>query len=186
MDEEQKTALNLIKALNTIQESLTSIKNRLSKLEKTTVESKPVLPVDHVLISCDGSILKNPGGPSTAASVIQQPKLPPVEVVRATNATTNNEAEFDAVYLGLSTLAALNFMPSTEVEVQSDSRVVIDGLNKTKVLKAPKLIKKRDLILELVKQFSAGVKFVWKKRNSSPGLARANNLAQVANGVKPH
>lgn len=176
----------IAKLLAGIMGQLDAITSRLDKLEKSTKAAQPAPQVDHVLISCDGSILKNPGGPSTAAAVIQQPKLPPVEVVRATNATTNNEAEFDAVYLGLSTLAALNFMPSTEVEVQSDSRVVIDGLNKTKELKAPKLIKKRDLILELVKQFSVGVKFVWKKRNSSPGLARANNLAQIANGVKPH
>lgn len=138
-------------------------------------------------LSCDGSILKNPGGRCAVGAVIQVPGNDPVDIAQFTPSKTNNEAEFDAIYVGLSNVFSLYQIGCEEIVVESDSKLVVDSLNGKCTLKTANLVKKRDLILEKVTQEQlVPVSFVWKKRNSTPGLLRANNLAQSLNGVKNH
>lgn len=141
---------------------------------------------DHIIISCDASIKQNPGGPSSVGFVIQVPGKKDLSIARPVPAKTNNQAEYDAVYLSLVTLFDLNNRPSAEVEVRSDSQLVIRQLNGEIECKDPTLLKKRDLIRELVAQVPVTVKFVWRPRNSTPQLELANFLCQDLLGVPRH
>lgn len=171
------------KILREIRDTLQSI---VELLDKNLPEKKTEQPTQAVItVSCDGSILKNPGGRCSVGVVIQIPGNKPNELSQFTPSSTNNEAEYDAIYLGLTTLTTL-FYGDFPILIESDSKLVVDSLNKTVKLKEERLIKKRDLILEVVGLVEANISFVWKRRNSTPGLRRANDLAQLLNGVKPH
>lgn len=151
-------------------------------------DAQEAVPVNEnlILISCDGSIVKNPGGPSAIGFTVQQPKLNLQQQGMQTKAKTNNEAELDAIYSGLNFLMGVNPSPLHPIEVESDSQFVVDLINGKKNTKIDRLVKKRDYIIELKNKFSQKVTFVWRRRNSTKGLALANRLAQVTNGVKPH
>jgi ribonuclease HI len=142
--------------------------------------------VEKIVVSCDASIKKNPGGPASAAWVIQVPGKKPVEGSQETPATTNNQAEYDAVYQGLVTLMNLVNYPQVSIEIRSDSQLVIQQLRGEMKCSDPKLERKRAVILELVQMIPAPVTFSWLPRNSTPELSRANTLAQTLLGVKPH
>lgn len=172
----KKLLTDIRKVLTDLIKDIDSVLIKEDKHEVATHEGTDII------VSCDGSILKNPGGRCSAGAVIQVPKTKPVEIVQFTPSSTNNEAEFDAVYIGLSNIRS----PEYPILVESDSRVVIDGINKKSNLKAPNLIKKRDLILEITAAIPVPVTFVWKKRNSTAGMRRANDIAQSLNGVTPH
>jgi len=146
----------------------------------------PNYPPDTIIISCDGSILKNPGGRCAIGVVIMVPGNPPLELSEFTNGTTNNEAEFDAIYMGLSNVLSLFPVNAFHVQVESDSRVVIESLNGKWKLKKSRLIRRRDFILEASTALEKGITFKWRRRNSTPALKLANNLAQIKNGVKIH
>lgn len=148
--------------------------------------TKPDYPPGTVIISCDGSILKNPGGRCSVGVVILVPGNPPIELSEFTPSSTNNEAEFDAVYLGLSTVLGMFPSNAFSVQIESDSKLVIESLNQRWKLKEQRLQHKRDMILELAKIPEKGTTFVWRRRNSTLSLRRANDLAQTKNGVKPH
>lgn len=166
----------------TNKEILLEILDRVKKLEdyiKSTAQ-----PSDKIVVSCDGSVIKNPGGPCAVGVVIQTPGQEPIEIGQRVPSKTNNEAEMDAVYVGLNTVLSLKKQVSIPIEVVSDSKVVINGLKTPGSLKAKTLVKKRDLILALVQEAGAEVSYQWKPRNSTVALNKANYLAQKANGVK--
>lgn len=165
-----------------IRQALQIIRDLLDRL--LTVQ--PNYPQETVIISCDGSILKNPGGRCTVGVVILAPGNPSLELSEFTPSTTNNEAEFDAVYLGLSTVMAMYPSNVFPIQIESDSKVVVESLRGNYKLKEDRLARRRDVILELARHIERGVTFVWRKRNSTPALKRANALAQIKNGVKVH
>ena len=146
---------------------------------------------DCITISCDASILKNPGGPSAIGYVIdfnnrEQSNL---SAARFSRAITNNQAEYDAVFFSLTALLDLcgGTNITCPINVISDSLLVIDQLNGNKKCNDEKLKHKRDSILSLVEAFqSTSVIFSWKPRNSTLGLLSANNQAQNLLGVKNH
>lgn len=141
----------------------------------------------HVIISCDASITENPGGKVAVGVVIQYKNEPPVEVFRKIrNAKTNNEGEYDAIYFGLTQLMGLKNNPGCEVEVRSDSLLVVNQLNGKWECKKEELKKRRDSILELIKTLPVPVSVQWRPRNSTPALEKANYLAQDALGVSRH
>lgn len=151
--------------------------------------TKKVPDLDHVLISCDASIKKNPGGPSSVGIVIDMPtkdKEKRLEMAQMTPATSNNQAEYDAVYFGLTTLMSLKNNPGCEIEVRSDSQLVINQLNGEMKCHDKQLARRRDVILELVEVLPVPVRFVWRPRNSTPELELANFLAQDQLGVPRH
>jgi len=147
--------------------------------------SPPAL--DHIIASCDASIKENPGGPSAVGIVILMPQQPnPIQISQASPAKTNNQAEYDAVYIALTTLFDRHNNPQCNVEIRSDSQLVIKQLNKEIECHDKDLQRRRDRILELVTALPVPVIFVWRPRNSTPELKLANYLAQDYLGVPRH
>lgn len=149
-------------------------------------EAQPQL-LDHIILSCDASITKNPGGQVAVGAVIQYKDEDPIEMFRKIRkSNTNNQGEYDAIYFGLTQLMTLKNNPGCPVVVHSDSKLVVDQLNKKIACKDEKLLRKRDNILELIAELPVPVYIEWRPRNSTAALELANNIAQKANGVKPH
>jgi ribonuclease HI len=144
-------------------------------------------PLTHAIISCDASITKNPGGTVAVGVVIQLKDTAPTEFYRVVrNSKTCNEGEYDAIYFGLTQLINLHNNPGCEIEVRSDSLLAVNQLNGVMKCNKERLQRKRDNILELVKQIPVPVSFQWRPRNSTPALEKANFLAQDALGVSRH
>jgi len=139
-----------------------------------------------VVISCDASIKENPGGPSSVGFVIRPQGDKPTVIGRPSPATSNNQAEYDAVYEALTTYFNLNNNPVCVVEVRSDSKLVIGQLNGDMKCHDKDLARRRDLILEYVKALPVPISFVWMPRNSTDDLAAANYKAQELLGVRKH
>jgi ribonuclease HI len=159
--------------------------------DEVMVNEIKVPALDHIIISCDASIKENPGGPSAVGVVIQWANRgidnqDPTTLAQPSPATTNNQAEYDAIYFALTTLAALHNNPGCPIEIRSDSQLVIKQLNKEIECNDPALLRRRDLILELVKELPVPVMCQWRPRNSTPELKLANHLAQDLLGVRRH
>ena len=151
------------------------------------ISKSMIQPLDHVVISCDASITKNPGGRAAIGAVIEYKNEPPVEIFRVLRKSrTNMQAEYDAIYIALTQLMTLKNNPGCEIEIRSDSKVVVDQINNEMKCNAPELQKRRDAIRELVLSLPVPVSFQWKPRNSTPALERANFHAQDALGIKRH
>ena len=153
-------------------------------------ELKPPI-LDHIIVSCDASIKENPGGPAAVGVVIQWnnrgiDNSDPLTIAQPTPAITNNQAEYDAIYTALTNLMALHNNPGCMIEIRSDSQLVIKQLNKEIECHDKDLQKRRDAILELVKELPVPVMCVWRPRNSTPELKLANHLAQDLLGVPRH
>ncbi len=171
---------------------LVSTKTFLMKL-KAVAEGKEIESVREVkstpakiIISGDASIKNNPGGPASVGIIIEIPGRPNMEIAQPTPATTNNQAEYDAVYMGLTTLINLINNPGLPIEVRSDSQLVIRQLKKEIECNDKKLQNRRDTILELVSTIPVPVTFEWRPRNSTKELELANHLAQDLLGVSRH
>lgn len=146
----------------------------------------PENPINHVIISCDASITENPGGQVAVGAVIEYKNDPPMEIYRRTKSKTNNQGEYDAIYMGLTQLFSLKHNPGCPVEVRSDNKLAIDQLNGKIACRDQKLQAKKQRILELVKQLPVPIKFEWRPRNSTAALTKANYIAQDALGIKRH
>ncbi len=140
-----------------------------------------------ISISCDASIKKNPGGPSSVGVIIRQPdQKESIQIAMVTKATTNNQAEYDAIYTGLITLLNISNRPKYPVTIYSDSQLVINQLRKKSTCNDKSLQKRRDMILATAAEIEAGVTFEWRPRNSTEDLKNANYLAQDKLNVKRH
>jgi ribonuclease HI len=171
--------------------------NEIANLEKeiddiikdlSNISNKDHCPDDKIIISCDASITKNPGGDAAVGFVIRFPEkeeIPEIKMSRRTPSKTNNEAEYDAVYEGLVTLFNKH-TPLYPVEVRSDSMLVVRQLNGTYKSNKPELSRKAQSIHELVRATGHPVTIEWRERNSTPDLMSANFLAQDLLGVKRH
>lgn len=150
-------------------------------------------PPDKVIISCDASIKKNPGGPASVGYVIQyrgrgKDPNPNMEegIPCMSKTTTINQAEYEAIYAALSNFFGLVNNPLVPVEVRSDSKLVIDQINGKINCNDPELKRRKDIIVELVHELPVPVSFQWRPRNSTPELELANYLAQDVLGVPRH
>jgi ribonuclease HI len=150
---------------------------------------------DHIIISCDASITKNPGGESAAGVVIEfnndrnkatEWRREPYQTAQRVPGTTSNQAEYDAIYFGLTTAMDMCNNPRCEIEVRSDSRLVIEQLKGKMKCNDEKLQRKRQIILELVSALPVPVKWTWRPRNSTNAMKQANYLAQDLLGVRRH
>lgn len=143
--------------------------------------------LEHVIISCDASITENPGGTVSVGIIIEYPGEAPIEHYRIMRkSSTNNEGEYDAVYVGLTQLMNIKNNPTCLIEVRSDSKLVVDQLNGKMKCNKKELQRRRDAIWELARALPVPVKFEWRPRNSTPALEKANYLAQDVLGVSRH
>lgn len=158
-----------------------SAKKVLDKEEELSAKEQ-----SHIILSCDASIKKNPGGPSSIAFVIRKPGEKILVMAKHSPATSNNQAEYDAVYEALTTFFNLTNNPGCKVEVRSDSRLAINQLNGEMKCHDKDLRRRRDLILEFVRALPVPIDFVWMPRNSTADLKTANYKAQALLGVRKH
>lgn len=187
--------------LDTIIEMISDANGRMDMLVSTQKLLKNIVSVctgeenipeedqvenSHITISCDASIKENPGGPAAVGIVIEFPAGKTLEMSRPSRATTNNQAEYEAIYFALNTLFNLHNNPGCLVEVRSDSRLAIEQLNKEMECRDEKLKNKRDHILEYAKTVPVPIRFVWRPRNSTRALEKANNMAQNELNVPNH
>jgi ribonuclease HI len=156
--------------------------------QQAKAKTSPVL--DHIIMSCDASITQNPGGTVAVGAIVEWPDgypNPPMKIQQIMpKSDTNNQGEYDAIYTGLTSLMNLHNNPGCEIEVRSDSKLVVDQLNGRIKCNDEKLKRRKDIILELVTALPVPVRFVWRPRNSTPALEQANYLAQDALGVSRH
>lgn len=75
---------------------------------------------------------------------------------------TNNQAEYLAIYNALKSTSAKN------VEILSDSKLVINQLNRQWHIKDDELRRLFDRIHNLIKSKKLNVKFVWVRRKDNP------------------
>ena len=165
------------------QRLLNTLKTAATGVEPETEEETVLNPSEgRIIVSCDASIKKNPGGPSSVGIVIADPaQEKPLGISQVVKATTNNQAEYDAVYVGLMSLVNLNNNPQTVIEVRSDSLLVIDQLNGVKKCNDEKLNHRRELILELIQSLPVPVELVWRPRNSTPDLKLGQPMLLLVN-----
>jgi ribonuclease HI len=130
-----------------------------------------------LIISTDASILHNPGGPAAVGIVIDMPRSKQQSFSKLTPSQTSNQAEYDAIYEGLTTLFNLFNNPGMDVEVHSDSQIAIKQLRAEIGCNDEGLLKRKDSILELVKALPVKIGFVWKPRCSTPAMKLADKLA---------
>lgn len=140
-----------------------------------------------IIISCDASIKKNPGGPASVGVVLRFPNEKQVtKVARIVPASTNNEAEYDAIYEGLNFIANLHNKIQYPICVRSDSQLVVKQLLGEYKIENESLKKRCKSIHSLAASLNVPVKIEWHPRNSTPDLSEANYLAQDAIGVPRH
>lgn len=180
LNNKQPMLMSTYHMLETIQE----IALGLDQEEQPPVKTSEKL--QHVIISCDASITENPGGQASVGFVIQYKDEPKVSMSQLTKAKSNNEGEYDAVYVALTTLMDLKHAPNTPIEVRSDSKLVVDQINGDMKCNKKELKRRRDLIRELIQSLPVPVTVTWRPRNSTPELEEANYLAQDALGVSRH
>jgi len=173
---------------------LTSTWDLLNRIEDTLIETGLSTSIsmpnpdklEHVIISCDASIKKNPGGPAAVGYFIEYKDNPSQKYAAMCSATTNNQAEYDAIYMALTNFTDLINNPGCEIEIRSDSKLVIKQLNGQWDCRDEELKKKRNAIWRLAQALPVLVSFQWRPRNSTSALAEANFLAQDLLGVPRH
>lgn len=157
---------------------------------KKDEEYRKMIEEDNVIIiSCDASITENPGGQCSVGYVIRFPPVmnaEPIKQSMKTPSNSNNEGEYDAIYEALKTLFALHNHPPCEVEIHSDSKLVVKQLNGEWKINNPELQRRCTSIHELCSELPVPVSIAWHRRNSTEDLAEANFLAQDEIGVKRH
>ena len=132
----------------------------------------PNYPPESIIISGVG--VSTPEGGNIGVVISAPGNKNPLEISEWINAKDEKEAVLDAIYLGLSTV--LNMYPSNAypIQIESDNKAVIKMLQNSPT--EIHLMRKMRFILYLTSQVERGVKFVWRKKNSTPALRAARQL----------
>jgi len=94
------------------------------------------MKIEKVIIFTDGASRGNPG-PAAIGAVIQDEAGKPIaSLSQRIGTTTNNEAEYRAIIAGLQKAVSLG---AREVELKSDSELVVRQINGSYRVKAPAL-----------------------------------------------
>jgi ribonuclease HI len=187
-----------VSTLNHVNKLLDICDNALSseevkELDDWQVELHPDL-AGKIVISCDASIKENPGGPASSGVVIRfvSAGMRPYKMARILpTAVTNNQAEYDAVYEGLSYFRTFGPGPTCKaIEIRTDSKLVVNQLNGVWEVKDENLKHRHESVSEtltnLRERLEIPIEIVWYPRNSTDDLKQANYLAQDILGVKNH
>lgn len=184
-----KNLLDKVLDIISYQEDIDNKEESMTDENKETKEIKTSEKKEDkkIVISCDASIKTNPGGPASVGVVIRFPdQKAPIKLAKVVPSKTNNEAEYDAVYEGLSILANTVNTPRFPIVVMSDSQLVVKQLQGIYKINEETLQRKFESIHALAAKIPALISIEWRPRNSTPDLTDANFLAQDALGVKRH
>ena len=112
---------------------------------------------DKIIIYCDGGSRNNPGPAAIGVYIPQSDK----EYSKYLGTTTNNEAEYQAIIFALKKIKQLigkGKAGNSEIEIRSDSELLINQLNGQFKIKEKNLV---PFFIEIwnLKQDFAGVKF---------------------------
>jgi len=166
--------------LNTRDMMVTTQQFLLDILSISDIRQEKPTKTPKLIISTDASITKNPGGTAFVGIVINMPGNRLQSFVKRVPSTTSNQAEYDAIYEGITTAFGFNNNPNMDVEVHSDSQMAVKQLRNEMNCNDEKLVNKRDNILELVKTLPVKVDFIWKPRCSTDAMKLADSLAHGA------
>ena len=123
---------------------------------------------------CDGAARRNPRGPAGAGAVLLDETGNEVQALRRfLGVRTNNEAEYEALLLGLERALALG---ARRMSIRADSEVMVNHLNRTYRVKAANLRPLYERAIKLLAQFE-----VWDARHvRREQNGRADALANEA------
>ena len=94
------------------------------------------MKIEKVIIFTDGASRGNPGPAAIAAIIQDETGKPIASLARRIGTTTNNEAEYRAIIAALQKAVSLG---AREVELKSDSELVVRQINGSYRVKAPAL-----------------------------------------------
>lgn len=181
--------IDKLPVINFIYDRLNKIRSIARSTEESLVNKVERKKLDHIIISCDASIKKNPGGQASAGFVIQIPDKKPIKNAILVPGTTSNQAEYDAIYSSLQMVFGILKPYKTQIEVRSDSLLVIRQLCGDWECKDKKLKRRRDMIWQSIDpadDIGVTINFQWFPRNSTPELEEANFLAQDLLSIPRH
>ncbi len=151
---------------------------------------------DKFMVTCDASYTqKNEVSYAAIGYVIRSaPLSEPIVASMPTTAKSSNEAELDAIYNGLRSLPTslhtatiANDYRIKETIVVTDSKAAIswlEGTHKPSEALEAKVETLKELILNIRYLTQKPLRLVWKNRNSTADLIKANQMAQYTLGVK--
>jgi len=176
----EEVSLSYRPMLVSTQDLLLSIREAAGGEKKKSINI-PAAKKEKIVISCDGSINGNTNTPDRKAAVaalVECPGKPDMPIVRASRAKTINQVEYEAVYNALVSFFGLVNRPKFDIEMRSDSQIVVGQLNKEMKCNDETLQNKRDAILELVEGLPVRVSFIWRPRCSTRALEWADEAAK--------
>lgn len=127
-----------------------------------------------LMIQTDGGARGNPGPAGIGVVILDETGKILEEHAKYLGATTNNQAEYRAVILGLERAVVLG---AASAEVVSDSELLIRQANGVYRVKNPDLVKRFAEMKSLEAQFQGGVKYRHVRREQN---RRADALANEA------
>lgn len=149
-----------------------------------------------VIISCDASITKNPGGEAAIAIVVRRRNMEPYsQVLGIPMAKTVNEAEYDAIFHAIDHVERWpGKFGGLHIHIISDSQLAIYQLKGQWECNEERLARKKKIILETISNMKNNdarhedtmITTGWKPRCSTTDLKQANRLAQGYLGIKEH
>ncbi len=130
---------------------------------------------EKVIIFTDGASRGNPGPAAIAAIIQDETGKPIASLSRRIGTTTNNEAEYRAIIAALQKAVSLG---AREVELKSDSELVVRQINGSYRVKAPAL----KPLYQQVKKLQGFVERLTITHISRRQNTRADRLANKALG----
>jgi len=130
---------------------------------------------EKVIIFTDGASRGNPGPAAIAAIIHDEAGKPIASLSRRIGTTTNNEAEYRAIIAALQKAVSLG---AREVELKSDSELVVRQINGSYRVKAPAL----KPLYQQVKKLQGFVERLTITHISRRQNTRADRLANKALG----
>jgi ribonuclease HI len=121
-----------------------------------------------IVISCDASYVPSRG--ASIATLIEYPGKSDLEVVNASPAETQNQAEYESIYIGLVSLVNLINRPKYPIEIRSDGKLPINQITGEWKCYDVNLVNKRNAVRELVESLPVEVSFIWRPRCSTEAL----------------
>jgi len=109
-----------------------------------------ITPLDSYIIYTDGAALGNPG-PAGAGAIVVDPKGNIVyRISESLGIASNNEAEYYAIILALEKAANMDFQ---DIEIRSDSQLIVRQINGQYKVKSPNLKPLFKKVLNLLSNF---------------------------------